>query len=187
MQEIGCTEGTGRLPLESQTARFEEVILPHLDAAYNLARWLLRNGTDAEDLAQEAYLRAWKGFAGFRGEDARGWLLAIVRNACYTWLRQNRRQELAVEFDEAVHSKESDVPEPARVLERNASSRTLEKALGELPAEFREAIVLRELEGLSYKEISTIAGVPVGTVMSRLARARARLQQWVMVRTGKEG
>ena len=159
--------------------RFKEFVLPHLDAAYNLARWLVRNGTDAEDLVQEAYLRAWKGFSGFRGSDGRGWLLTIVRNTCYTWLRANRRQELAVEFDEGVHSGvggDGELPEAERLVAESAGRQTLEKALQELPAEFREVIVLRELEELSYKEISEIAGVPVGTVMSRLARARSRLQ-----------
>jgi RNA polymerase sigma factor (sigma-70 family) len=164
------------LPVEAQSARFEAIVLPHLDAAYNLARWLVRNGTSAEDLVQDAYLRAWKGFSGFRGVDGRGWLLSIVRNTCYTWLRANRRQELAVEFNEDLHSEGSEVPEPERLLAESASRQTLEKALQELSAEFREVIVLRELEELSYKEISEIAGVPVGTVMSRLARARARLQ-----------
>lgn len=162
-----------------QSVRFEQFVLPHLDAAYNLARWLVRNGTDAEDLVQEAYLRAWKGFSGFRGADGRGWLLAIVRNTCYTWLRANRRQELAVEFDEGVHSGaggDGELPEAERLVAESAGRQTLEKALQELPAEFREVIVLRELEELSYKEISEIAGVPVGTVMSRLARARSRLQ-----------
>jgi RNA polymerase sigma-70 factor (ECF subfamily) len=161
---------------EAQSVRFEEIVLPHLDAAYNLARWLLRNGAEAEDLVQESYLRAWKGFAGFRGVDGRSWLLKIVRNTCYTWLHENRRHEAAVEFNEDLHSEDIEVPEPERMLAEHLSRRTLEKALQELPAEFREAIVLRELEGLSYKEIGDIAGVPIGTVMSRLARARARLQ-----------
>jgi len=159
-----------------QSAGFENTILPHLDAAYNLARWLVRNGTDAEDLVQEACLRAWKSFAGFRGGDSRSWLLTIVRNTCFTWLRENRRQNLAVEFNEDLHSEDVEVPEAERLLAQRSSRETLEKALQELPAEFREAIVLRELEGLSYKEISEITNVPVGTVMSRLARARARLQ-----------
>jgi RNA polymerase sigma-70 factor, ECF subfamily len=159
-----------------QSAGFEETILPHLDAAYNLARWLVRNGTDAEDLVQEACLRAWRSFAGFRGGDGRSWLLTIVRNTCFTWLRENRRQGLAVEFNEDLHSEDVEVPEAERLLAETSSRETLEKALQELPVEFREAIVLRELEGLSYKEISEIASVPVGTVMSRLARARERLQ-----------
>jgi RNA polymerase sigma-70 factor (ECF subfamily) len=174
------------LPADIQSVRFAEVILPHLDAAYNLARWLVRNGTDAEDLVQEAYLRAWKGFSGFRGVDGRGWLLTIVRNTCYTWLRTNRRHELAVEFDERVHSGDVVTPEAERVLVESAGRETLEKALQELPAEFREVIVLRELEELSYKEISEIAGVPVGTVMSRLARARSRLQLCLTPQARKE-
>jgi RNA polymerase sigma-70 factor, ECF subfamily len=161
---------------DTQSACFEETILPHLDAAYNLARWLLRNGPDAEDLVQEACLRAWKSFAGFRGGDGRSWLLTIVRNTCYTWLRENQRQGLALEFNEDLHSEDVKVPEAERLLAESSSRETLERALQELPTEFREAIVLRELEGLSYKEISEIASVPVGTVMSRLARARARLE-----------
>ncbi len=156
--------------------RFEQLILPHLDAAHNLARWLLRSPSDAEDIVQEASLRAWRGFGTFRGGDGRGWLLAIVRNACFTWLRKNRRQELADEFDEAVHSGESASPDPERQLFEGQDKQRVQQALEELPAEFREAIVLRELEGLSYKEIGDIAGVPIGTVMSRLARARKRLQ-----------
>jgi len=174
------------VPGEDQSIRFERVVLPHLDSAYNLARWLVRNGTDAQDLVQEAYLRAWKGFAGFRGVDGRGWLLAIVRNTCYTWLHENRRHELAVEFSEDLHSQDDEVPEPARLLAESTSRQTLEKALQELPAEFREVIVLRELDGCSYKEISEIAGVPIGTVMSRLARARVRLQACLAPRAPKE-
>jgi RNA polymerase sigma-70 factor (ECF subfamily) len=174
------------LQAETHSGRFEELILPHLDAAYNLARWLVRNGTDAEDLVQEAYLRAWKGFSGFRGGDARGWLLTIVRNTCYTWLRAHRRHELVVEFDEHVHSGDGELPDAERLVAESAGRETLEKALQELPAEFREVIVLRELEELSYKEIAEIAGVPVGTVMSRLARARSRLQLSVAPQTRKE-
>jgi RNA polymerase sigma factor (sigma-70 family) len=173
------------LPAEAQPSRFEEVVLPHIDAAYNLARWLVRNGADAQDLVQEAYLRAWKGFQGFRGGDGRGWLLAIVRNTCYTWLNETRRHE-PIEFDEEVHSEEADVPEPERLLAQDRARETVEKALEELPPEFREVIVLRELEELSYKEISEIAGVPVGTVMSRLARARARLQVCLVPQVRKE-
>jgi RNA polymerase sigma-70 factor, ECF subfamily len=174
------------LQAETHSGRFEELILPHLDAAYNLARWLVRNGTDAEDLVQEAYLRAWKGFSGFRGGDGRGWLLTIVRNTCYTWLRANRRHELAVEFDEHVHSGDGELPDAERLVAESAGRQTLEKALQELPTEFREVIVLRELEELSYKEIADIAGVPVGTVMSRLARARSRLQLCVAPQPRKE-
>jgi RNA polymerase sigma-70 factor (ECF subfamily) len=174
------------LPAEAQSVRFEETVLPHLTAAYNLARWLVKNGTDAEDLVQDAYMRAWKGFAGFRGTDGRGWLLTIVRNTCYTWLHENRRQEMSVEFNEDLHTQDHEVAGPERLLVESANRQTLEKALQELPAEFREAIVLRELEGLSYKEIGDITGVPIGTVMSRLARARARLQLSLAPRSPKE-
>jgi RNA polymerase sigma-70 factor, ECF subfamily len=173
------------LEVQAQPSRFEVVMLPHLDAAYNLARWLVRNPTDAEDLVQEACLRALKGFSGFRGGDSRGWLLAIVRNTCYTWLSKNRRLE-PVEFDEEVHTEQAPVAEPERLLARDSARQTLDKALQELPAEFREVIVLRELEELSYKEISEIAGVPVGTVMSRLARARTRLQLCLVPEPVKE-
>jgi RNA polymerase sigma factor (sigma-70 family) len=165
--------------------RFEQVILPHLDAAHNLARWLLRGGSDAEDLVQEASLRAWRGFNTFRGSDGRGWLLAIVRNTCFSWLRKNRRQELSDEFDEDIHSSATDAPDPERLLFEGLDATRVQQALEDLPAEFREAIVLRELEGLSYKEIGDIAGVPIGTVMSRLARARKRLQNTLAVQTRK--
>ena len=131
---------------------------------------------DAEDLVQEASLRAWKGFAGFRGGDGRSWLLTIVRNTCFTWLRENRRPGLAVEFNEDLHSE--DVPAGERLLAERSSRETLEKALQELPAEFREAIFLRE--------ISEVASVPVGTVMSRVARARARLQICLAPQVRKE-
>jgi RNA polymerase sigma-70 factor (ECF subfamily) len=172
---------------DNQSARFEEAVLPHLDAAFNLARWLVRNSADAQDLVQEAYLRAWKGFAGFHGGDARSWLLTIVRNACYTWLRKSSRRDLTVEFNEGVHTQESSVPNPERMFNEDANRAVLEQALQQLPAEFRESIVLRELEGLSYREISEIAGIPVGTVMSRLARARARLRSYIAAATGDGG
>jgi RNA polymerase sigma-70 factor (ECF subfamily) len=172
---------------DNQSARFEEAVLPHMDAAFNLARWLVRNSTDAQDLVQEAYLRAWKGFAGFHGGDGRSWILTIVRNTCYTWLGKYSRRDLTVEFDEGVHTQESLVPSPERMFDENANREVLEQALQQLPAEFRESIVLRELEGLSYKEISEIAGVPVGTVMSRLARARARLRDCMAAVTGDGG
>ncbi len=141
---------------------------------------------DSEDLVQEACLRAWKGFAGFRGGDARSWLLTIVRNTYYTWLRENRPQRLAVEFKEDLHSEDLEMPEAERLLVASSNREVLEKALMELPSEFREAIVLGEVEGLSYKEISEIASVPVGTVMSRLARARSRLQLCLAPQERKE-
>jgi RNA polymerase sigma-70 factor (ECF subfamily) len=137
---------------------FEEALLPHLDAAYNLARWLTRNEADAQDVVQEAYLRALKFFSGFHGTDGRAWLLAIVRNAFYTSLRRNDATEVAYDFDETIQHRESDEPDPERLLE------------------FREVIILRDLEELSYKEIAVVTGIPIGTVMSRLARARNKLQ-----------
>ena len=159
---------------ENKIARFEQIVLPHMDAAYNLARWLARNDADAEDLAQEAVLRAFKFFGGFHGVDGRAWLLTIVRNTCYTWLQQNRARETSTPFDEETHSAESANPET--ILLEDADRQTLKRALEELALEFREVIILRELEDLSYKEIANIVDVPVGTVMSRLARARKRLQ-----------
>jgi RNA polymerase sigma factor (sigma-70 family) len=152
-------------------------LLAHLDAAYNLARWLLRNKTDAEDLVQEAYLRAFSHFSGFRGGDGRAWLLAIVRNACYDRLKQKGYSRQNTDFDEAVHSagRQSSDPETLSILGERAE--LVRESLAELPAEYREVLVLRELEQLSYREISNIVGIPLGTVMSRLSRARQRLQQ----------
>ncbi len=154
-------------------ARFEDVILPHLDAAYTLARYLVRNAHDAEDIVQDACLRALKYFAGFRGEEgtsARAWLLTIVRNTAHSWHKRHRPDALTTEFDETEHS-------DAVAHDHVDAKETLAHALERLAPEFREVIVLRELQGLSYKEISDVAGVPVGTVMSRLSRARARLQE----------
>lgn len=149
-------------------------MLPHLDAAYNLARWLTGDGADADDVVQEAYLRAFKFFDGFRGGDSRAWLLKIVRNTCYSWLQKNRAREVMTEFDEELHGAASDNPES--ILIESVDTQMLRGLLEELPVEFREIVILRELEGLSYKEIAAIADVPLGTVMSRLARARRRLQ-----------
>jgi RNA polymerase sigma factor (sigma-70 family) len=159
---------------QNKLARFEQVVLPHLDAAYNLARWLVRNDTDAEDLAQEAFLRAFKFFGGFHGGNSRAWLLTIVRNTCYTWLQQNRAHEPLTPFDEEIHSVQDANPET--ILLESVDRQMLKQALEELSVEFREVVILRELEGLAYKEIANIVDVPVGTVMSRLARARKRLQ-----------
>jgi len=156
-------------------ALFEQSVVPHLNAAYNLARWLTRNDHDAEDLVQESYLRAFRSFDTFEGQDARAWLLAVVRNTCFTWLKKKGPQS-AVEFDEQMHSAAVEFPSAESVLVSQAALGSLNDCLEALPAEFREAIVLRELEELSYKEISSIASVPIGTVMSRLARARKRLQ-----------
>ena len=155
---------------------FEQTVMPHLNAAYNLARWLTRNGDDAEDLVQEAYLRAFRSFDTFQGQDGRAWVLSIVRNACFTWLRK-KGNRLTTEFDEQMHSAADQSPNAESVLLNQAALGSLHDCLEALPLEFREAIVLRELEELSYKEISGIVRVPVGTVMSRIARGRKRLQE----------
>ncbi len=162
---------------KEKLARFEAVILPHLDAAYNLARWLTRNEDDAQDMVQEAYLRAFKFFDAMQGLDGRAWLLAIVRNVCYTWLQKNRQREIATSFDEEIHSGERESSNPEIFALQSADRELIQTALEQLPVEFREIVVLRELEGLSYKEIAEIAKIPTGTVMSRLARARERLKQ----------
>jgi RNA polymerase sigma factor (sigma-70 family) len=171
---------------KDKLARFEQVILPHLDAAYNLARWLTRNEDDAKDMAQEAYLRAFKFFDAFRGVDGRAWLLTIVRNTCYTWLQQNRAHDITTMFDEEIHSADSDTSNPATLVLQSADHEILRQALDELPVEFREVVVLRDLEDFSYKEIAEIANIPAGTVMSRLARARERLKQVLSNRLKKE-
>jgi len=159
---------------QDELTAFDQAVLPHLDAAYNLARWLTGDDQDAQDVVQEASLRAFKYWKGFSGRDCRSWLLAIVRNTFYSWIRQRSVQpELTEtgEFDDV-----DDGPNPENLLLQNADRDTLKAALDDLPAEFREAIVLREMEGMSYKEIADIASVPIGTVMSRLARARKRMQ-----------
>ena len=164
----------------NELERFEAIMLPHMDAAYTLAHYLTRNDHDAEDVVQEAYLRALKYFDGFRGAaggESRSWLLAIVRNTAHTWRHQHRADTLATEFDEELHSETVAHVHPETVLLGETARASLRHAIDGLPREFREVIVLRELEGLSYKEISDVADVPVGTVMSRLARARKRLQE----------
>jgi RNA polymerase sigma-70 factor, ECF subfamily len=154
--------------------RFETLVLPHLDAAFNLARWLLRSGNDAEDAAQEAMLRAYRFFHGFRGGDVRAWLLQIVRNTCFTWMEKNRHGKDMSEFDEELYGPIGPTPESLAIAADNRGRLT--QALESLPSRFREVIVLRELEGCSYKEIATITSIPIGTVMSTLSRARRQLQ-----------
>jgi RNA polymerase sigma factor (sigma-70 family) len=163
---------------QNELTSFNETVLPHLDAAYNLARWLTRNDEDAEDDLQEASLRAFKYWKGFSGRDCRSWLLAIVRNTYYSWL-QKRSGQPELTSDGDVDDVDDRVPNPENVLLQNADRQLLRAALEDLPVDFREAIVLREMEGLSYKEIADIASVPIGTVMSRLARARKRLQVYL--------
>jgi RNA polymerase sigma-70 factor (ECF subfamily) len=156
---------------------YEQKVLPHLDAAYNLARWLAGNDNDAQDVAQEASLRAFRFFGSFRGEDARAWLLSIVRNAFYTWLRKNRPPENMVDIGDATLDVEDVSANADTVHPPFADAEAVRRALADLPVEFREIVILREMEGFSYKEIADLAEVPIGTVMSRLARARKLLQK----------
>jgi RNA polymerase sigma-70 factor (ECF subfamily) len=168
-------QGKGSDVLDSQEqVRFEMLVLPHLDAAFNLARWLLRSRADAEDAAQEALLRAYRFFHGFHGGDARAWLLQIVRNSCYTWLDKNRRVKDMTEFNEEEHGLPSPSPETLAIAGNDRER--LSKALNSLSPRYREVLVLRELEGCSYKEIASITSIPIGTVMSTLSRARRQLQ-----------
>jgi RNA polymerase sigma factor (sigma-70 family) len=169
-----------QMPEPTTRTRFEDTVLPHLNAAYNLARWLTRNDQDAEDVVQEAYLRAWKFFDSFHGGESRPWLLTIVRRTWYTWLQHNRAHAEVTEFDDERHSVASEEANPEALLLHRVDAQELRRALEALPMEFREVIILRELEDCSYKEIATITDVPLGTVMSRLARARQRLQHWLV-------
>ena len=171
---------------QSKLASFETAVLPHLDAAYNLARWLTRNDADAQDVVQEAYLRAFRFFGGFHGEDGRAWLLGIVRNTSYTWMQQNRSAQLNTALDDELHEVRSDDMNPEALLLQKADAQMLRQAVEELPVEFREVLVLRELNEMSYKQIAVVADLPLGTVMSRLARARKRLQQILASHTQTE-
>ena len=165
---------------------FEQSLLPHMDAAYNLARWLLQNEHDARDSVQEAYLRAFRAFGQFRGGDGKAWLLTIVRNVCYSKLRKDRRFEPAAAFDESAHGIVDEPAEVAERLRREVSTELLQATLANLPEAMREIIVLHDLEGLAYKEIASVVGIPRGTVMSRLARARLRLQRELLQRLAHE-
>jgi RNA polymerase sigma-70 factor (ECF subfamily) len=165
---------------------FEAVMLPHLDAAHNLARWLLRNEQDAQDVVQEAYLRAFKSFAGFHGSNGRAWLLTIVRNTSYTLLKKNRAVDVTTTFDEEIHASDHESTSPATILEHAEDAELIGKAMNELPVEFREILTLRHQQDLSYKEIGEILEIPIGTVMSRLARARTKLKEYMSACTGKE-
>lgn len=160
--------------MRNELSRFEELVLPHLGAAYNLARWIVARDHDAQDIVQEAYLRALKGFAGFRGADARAWLLTIVRNTAYTYIGKYSHFSNAIPFDEAIHVTPVDEPVPESFHEER--KRQLHEALSRLPAEYREVLVLCEIEGWSYKQMASALNVPIGTVMSRLSRARRSLR-----------
>lgn len=171
------------MTVSQKELRFQAIALPHIDSAFNLARWLAHSKEDAEDIVQEAYLRAFKFFDGFQGENGRPWLLSIVRNTFYTWHQQNKAGKNSVEFDEDLHAIDmeaaADAPQagknPEALLIEKESRRELNRALKALPTEFREVLVMREFEELSYKEIAGIVGIPIGTVMSRLARGRKQL------------
>jgi RNA polymerase sigma-70 factor (ECF subfamily) len=165
---------------------FEALMLPHLDAAHNFAKWLLRNEQDAQDVVQEAFLRAFQSFGGFHGSNGRAWLLAIVRNTAYTLLKKNRAVDFTTTFDEEIHASGHETVSPATILEHAEDAELIRKAMEELPMECREILTLRHQEGLSYKEIADIAQIPPGTVMSRLARARAKLRERFAVRIGKD-
>jgi len=163
------------------TRRFERLVLPHLDAAYNLARWLTRNPADADDVVQEAALRAFKYLPGLRGDDARAWLLTIVRQTCYTWLRNNRPKTEVHgldddAFDHALAEAGDAGDNPETLVSRIEDKALVNRLIAGLPVPLREVIVLRELEELAYRDIADICAVPIGTVMSRLARARVRLR-----------
>jgi RNA polymerase sigma factor (sigma-70 family) len=161
--------------MRNERSRFEELCLPHLDAAYNLARWIVERDHDAQDVVQEAYLRALKGFKGFRGVDARAWLLTIVRNTAYTYTGKYSRLSNTIPFEEAIHSTPVDEPVPESFHEER--KRQLHEALSRLPAGYREVLVLYEMEGWSYKQMASALNVPMGTVMSRLSRARQSLRE----------
>lgn len=182
MSEVEPTHNAASSP---DRPSFEQVFLPHLDAAYNLARWLLRNDHDAEDAVQDACLRAYHAFGRFRGGDGRAWLMTILRNVCYTRLKKHREPASAEPFDEETHPSMSEA-EMQDALRQKAQAEMVHLALGKLPAEFREMIVLHDLEGLAYREIAEVAGIPIGTVMSRLARARDRLRAELVASHAKE-
>jgi RNA polymerase sigma-70 factor, ECF subfamily len=174
-----------RLPMQALIPVFEETVLPHLDAAYNLARWLTRDERDAEDVVQEAFLRALRHFGSFKGGDARPWLLAIVRNTYYTWRKHNRLPAEETVLDEDKHPLADDGADPEILLLRETDRQLLRNALQQLPKEFLEVIVLREFEELSYKQIAEVVQIPCGTVMSRLSRARKRLLQVLLAGTSE--
>jgi RNA polymerase sigma-70 factor (ECF subfamily) len=164
------------------TEFFEEMMLPHLDAAYNLARWLTRNEADAQDVAQEAYLRAWRFFDTYRGGDGKAWLLEIVRNTFRSRFR-SRKDAGAEPFDEAAHRIEAEGPDPEEALAGREELGVLRRCIEMLPVDFREVLIMRELEEMSYREIADATGLAPGTVMSRLSRARKRLEECAAKRT----
>jgi len=170
-------------PTVADSKGFQEIVLPHLDAAYNLARWLTRDVNDAEDVVQDACIRALKYFDSVHGSSARAWFLTIVRHAFYDWCRRNRPAEIAADDGTAIEmAVDPNAVDPEAASMRAADARTLADAVAALPLRYREVLILRELEELSYKEIARIVDIPIGTVMSRLARARGLLQQSPLLR-----
>jgi RNA polymerase sigma-70 factor (ECF subfamily) len=174
--ETAGAEATQARP-QSRLELFEEIILPHLNAAHNLARWLTRRDEDAQDLVQESYLRAFRFFDSYKGGDSKAWLLTIVRNTCRTWHRRNIHENEAVPFDELAHSGEEPAPDPEQRIAEGEKIGVLRTCIERLPVDFREVLVMRELEEMSYRQIAEVTGLALGTVMSRLARARQRLEQ----------
>jgi RNA polymerase sigma-70 factor (ECF subfamily) len=172
-----------RPPPQSRASRFAQLVEPHLDAAYNLARWLARDPHQAEDIVQEACMRALRFLDSCKGDDGRAWLLAIVRNTFYSAWRKRRPEEVNLTIDEDDElwngGEEAWKLDPALAFQRKAESRRIDLALLRLPAEYREVLILRELEDLSYREIAEVLEVPAGTVMSRLSRARAQLARYL--------
>lgn len=162
---------------ESRLRLFEEIILPHLNSAFNLARWMTRNDQDAQDVVQESYLRAFRFFDSYRGGDGKSWLLEVVRNTCFTFQRREMRKSTVVVFDEAAHTPSVKQPNAEEALVEAGNRQILRRCIEGLPEPFREVLVMRELEEMSYGQIAEVAGVPPGTVMSRLSRARKRLEE----------
>jgi RNA polymerase sigma-70 factor, ECF subfamily len=181
------SDGLGRSAMAPEIGEsFEAVVLPHFDAGYRLARWLMRNEHDAEDVVQEASLRAFRYFRTFGGGDARAWFLRIVRNTCYGWSR-HRYQATTDSFDEEQHSNARPQSNPETLLLQTDDARSIAQALSSLPDHFHQLLVLRELEGLSYRELADVIGIPIGTVMSRLSRAREALHSALETEFPKPG
>jgi RNA polymerase sigma factor (sigma-70 family) len=162
---------------ESRLRLFEEIILPHLNSAFNLARWMTRNDQDAQDVVQESYMRAFRFFDSYRGGDGKSWLLEVVRNTCFTFQRREMSKSMVVVFDEAAHTPSVNQPNAEEALVEAGNRQILQRCIESLPERFREVLVMRELEEMSYQQIAEAAGVPSGTVMSRLSRARKRLEE----------
>lgn len=175
VEEVDDTERQASMNEETLRARFESQMLPLMNEAYNLARWLMKNHQDAEDVVQEAYLRAFRYFKGFYGESGKAWLLKIVRNVCLDHFPNRTAVDNFVIADDSCLEVEDAAPGPSVILEKKSTIEAVRAAIEALPVDFRDVIVLREMDGLSYKEIAEVTGAPIGTVMSRLARARQHL------------